>query len=105
MEMTVNDNVEMEVQFYTLANQWREETGHLSSVTQMANHSAYRKIIGMGEAVIPLLLNELVEYPDHWFMALQSISGDNPVPEEYAGRFLKMSEYWLEWGREKGYIQ
>ena len=94
----------LQTRFRALAGQWRRETGMLSSVSQMAAHPAYQEIIGMGAAAIPLLLRELQEHPDHWFMALYAVSGENPVPPEYAGRFPKMSEYWLEWGRRQGYI-
>ena len=90
--------------FRALADQWRRETGMLSSVSQMAAHPAYQEIIGMGAAAIPLLLRELQERGGHWFAALRAISGENPVPPEYAGRIPKMSEYWLEWGRRQGYI-
>ena len=99
-----NTPANLETQFRALADQWRRETGMLSSVSQMAAHPAYQEIIGMGTAAIPLLLRELQENPDHWFMALYALSGENPVPPQYAGRFPKMSEYWLEWGRRKGYI-
>ncbi len=90
--------------FRALADQWRQETGMLSSSTQKKAHPAYREIIAMGPVAIPLLLRELQERGGHWFAALRAISGENPVPPEYAGRIPKMSEYWLEWGRRQGYI-
>ena len=90
--------------FRALADQWRRETGGLSSISQMAAHPAHQEIIEMGPAAIPLLLRELQERGGHWFMALYALSGENPVPREYAGRIPKMRELWLEWGREKGYI-
>ena len=95
---------DLATEFHALADQWRRETGMLSSSSKMAAHPAYRKIIGMGDAAIPLLLRELEERPDHWFAALRAISGENPVPREYAGRVPKMCECWLGWGRRKGYI-
>jgi hypothetical protein len=50
---------QLEQRFRTLAAEWDEETGHLSSITQMARHPAYQQIIGMGPAVVPLLLRDL----------------------------------------------
>lgn len=94
----------LETQFRALADQWRRETGMLSSSTQKTAHPAYQEIIGMGAAAIPLLLQEMQERGGHWFAALRAISGENPVPRECAGRVPKMSEYWLEWGRRQGYI-
>ena len=90
--------------FRALADQWRLETGPISSSTAIAAHPAYQEIIGMGPAAIPLVLRELQERCDHWFAALRALSGENPVPREFAGRVPKMRELWLEWGREKGYI-
>jgi len=96
--------IDLETRFRALADQWRWETGAVSSVSEMANHPAYQEIIGMGPAAIPLLLRELQERGDHWFMALYAITGENPVPRQYAGRVPKMCEHWLDWGRGKGYI-
>ena len=96
--------IDMETRFRALADQWRWETGPLSSSSKIAAHPAYQEIIGMGPAAIPLVLRELQERCDHWFAALRALSGENPVPREFAGRVPKMREIWLEWGREKGYI-
>ena len=95
---------ELETRFRALADQWRRETGGLSSISQKAAHPAHQEIIEMGPAAIPLLLRELQERGGHWFMALRALSGENPVPREYAGRIPKITECWLEWGRERGYI-
>ena len=90
--------------FRSLADQWREETGMLSSNHQMERHPAYREIIQMGEAAIPLILQELEERPYHWFGALVTLTGDNPVPPEDAGYIQKMTVAWIGWGQQKGYI-
>ena len=92
------------IRFRALADQWRWETGPISSSSEIAAHPAYQEIIGMGPPAIPLVLRELQEKGGHWFAALRALSGENPVPREYAGRIPKMREHWLEWGREKGYI-
>ena len=95
---------DLAIRFRALADQWRRETGPLSSSSRIAAHPAYQEIIGMGPAVLPLILRELQEHGDHWFAALRAISGENPVPQKYAGRIPKIAECWLEWGRGKGYI-
>lgn len=51
--------------FRELARQWREDTLYISSITDMATHPAYQRIIGMGPAVLPLLLRELQQTRDH----------------------------------------
>jgi len=89
--------------FQALVRKWKLERGPTSSVTRMAAHPAYREIVGMGKAAVPLLLAELERQPDHWFLALHEITGANPVPEESRGRLKEMAAAWLHWGKENGF--
>lgn len=100
---TLTDN-DLETEFRTLADKWREETGMLSSTSKKAMHPAYQQIIGMGKRAIPLILQELKERPSHWFVALRSITGENPAPPEAAGCVKKIADAWIEWGQKKGHI-
>ncbi len=97
------ETAEIEENFFELAEQWRRETGMMSLVTKMSMHPAYQRIIGMGQAVVPLILRELEQEPDHWFWALQAITGANPVKSEQRGRLKQMAEAWIQWGTENGY--
>jgi hypothetical protein len=96
---------EIEQQFRVLAKLWKAETEHLSSAARMAKHPAYRAIIQMGRAVVPLLLAQLKRDPDFWFAALREITGENPVPARSAGKLKEMARAWLDWGQAKGYIR
>jgi hypothetical protein len=69
----------------------------------MAKHPAYQEIISMGERAIPLLLAELRREPDHWFVALHTITGANPVPPESEGKVSEMANAWVRWGEKGGY--
>ncbi|MDF5735474.1 MULTISPECIES: hypothetical protein [unclassified Nostoc] len=89
--------------FMKLANQWRSETKHMSLMSDMILHTAYQQIIGMGTNAVPLILEELSREPEHWFWALRSITGANPIKPEDRGRVKKMAEAWLDWGRQHGY--
>ena len=90
--------------FRDLATRWREQTSMLSSVADIAAHPAYQSIVGMGADAVPLILNDLAENgPDHWFWALTAITRENPVTAEIAGDLQRMTEAWLEWGKQKGY--
>jgi hypothetical protein len=89
--------------FQELAERWREERGPTSSTTDMALCPSYQRIIGMGPAAVPLLLRELELRPDHWFWALKSITGADPVPPASRGKVREMARLWLEWGRNQGY--
>jgi hypothetical protein len=93
----------LEETFLGLAEQWQRETGMLSLVQKMVMHPAYQRIIGMGQPVVPLILKALEREPDHWFWALEAITGENPVREEERGRIKQMAAAWVLWGRENGY--
>lgn len=92
---------EAEKRFERLAQKWRKECAHLSSVREMVLHPAYQQIIGMGKEAVPFLLRELERQPDHWFWALWAITQDNPVPPEHQGHVREMARDWLEWARQK----
>ncbi|MEH2182640.1 hypothetical protein [Nostoc sp.] len=94
---------ELKETFIKLANQWHSETKHMSLISDMVLHPAYQQIIGMGKNAVPLILEELSREPEHWFWALKSITGANPVKPEDKGRLKKMTEAWLDWGRQHGY--
>jgi hypothetical protein len=89
--------------FDHLAAQWKQETRGLSSTTALSMNPAYQQIIGMGQAIIPLLLQELEARSGRWFWALKSITGTDPVPPEHQGQTRAMTEAWLTWGRGQGY--
>ena len=90
--------------FDRLKTQWRESSRYLSNTAQIAMLAPYQRIIGMGLPAVPLILEELRREPDQWFWALESITDENPVPPEAAGRVRLMAEAWLEWGRRKGHL-
>ena len=93
----------MEATFNHLVQQWKAETRFLSSTHQMVLHPAYQQIIGMGEAIVPLLLRELEQKSGRWFWALKSITREDPVPPEARGQTQTMTQAWLDWGQAKGY--
>ena len=84
--------------FERLAREWIGATRFLSSVSQITAHPSYKEIISLGRPAIPLILRELEkETAFAWFNALHSITGENPVPEKYAGCFHIMKGFWLHW--------
>ncbi len=104
-ENTSNEEVgNLKEQFEKLADEWREETKYLSFTQQIAMHSAYQRIIGLGESAIPLILEELSNFGGHWYWALNSITGENPVKKEDRGNISLTKKAWLEWGTEQGYF-
>jgi hypothetical protein len=93
--------------FESLIGQWHMERGATSLLSEMVHCPAYEKIMALGPKAIELILARLEsegDDPDHWFWALQVLSGDNPVSEEDEGNLRKMAITWLRWGAEKGYV-
>src|SRR5438067_9997469 len=104
MKLTTQIEIDsaVEAEFTRLAAQWRERKPY-SIGDEIILHPAYQRIIGMGPVVIPLILKELATQPDHWFWALQCISGEDPVEPDDYGRIDRMAGAWLRWGQSKGY--
>lgn len=98
------DDDGLRVAFEELALSWSSATAHLSSPTKMVEHPTYRQIIGLGPAVLPLILHDLEASGRFWFPALAAISGENPVPDDAIGDVEKMTEAWIEWGRANDLI-
>lgn len=92
----------LELEFRELVDKWRKDTQHTSSIKRMVSHLAYKRIIEMGHDVLPLLFRELKVHRDHWLVALNAITGEDPVPE--GANFTEAVDAWLTWGREKGYL-
>jgi hypothetical protein len=93
----------VEEQFHRLAAVWRAETAYVSSSSDLVAHPAFQEIVGMGPAVIPLLLRELENRTSHWHRALWQITGADPVPPVDRGKIDKVVAAWLRWGKEQGY--
>ena len=95
----------LEYELSALAQEWkrtRQKTN--SSVLKMVMLPAYQRIIGKGRAAIPFLLREMEREPDHWFWALNAITGEDPVPEEDRGDLQAMTNAWIAWGWQHGYV-
>ena len=105
-ELVIDATVLDWLEFRRHVKAWKIERGATSSITQAAMCHAYQSIIGMGESVVPLILEQLHEEgpePDQWFWALAAITKASPVKDEDRGDFVKMTHAWLEWGRREGY--
>ena len=88
--------------FSGLAQRWRRETAAHSVLQKKVLHPAYQRIIGLGPAVIPLILRELRREPSHWFWALNALTGEDPAP---AGcNFDEAVQAWIKWGNEHGHL-
>ena len=95
---------EESILFSRLVEQWREERGITSSLSEMFKCPSYQEIIEMGERAVSLILDQIVREendPDHWYAALEAITGEDPVPEDAYGDTVKIAEAWLSWAEGK----
>ena len=94
----------LQERFAALAARWQRETRHHSSTDVKIAHPAYREIVRMGEAAIPMILRELERTRAQWFQALFEITGETPFALEDHGNVEAMASAWVEWGRRSGYL-
>jgi hypothetical protein len=97
-------NYALEREFRELADQWYQETMWLSSTSEIVSKEVYYQIISLGKQIIPFILKELQERGGHWFLALRVLARANPVKPEDRGNIRKMTQAWLEWGRDHNHI-
>lgn len=79
---------------------WKNETIFSSSISEITNNSAYRSIIGLGQEVLPFIIDDLKHNDSHWFYALEALTGQNPIKENHKGVVPLMKEDWIEWAKE-----
>lgn len=91
-------------EFERLATKLQTDMALVSSASQIAAHPAYRRIIELGQPVVPLILETLAAGPAQLFGALRELTGENPVPREARGNVPAMIAAWTEWGRARGLV-
>jgi hypothetical protein len=88
-----------------LAQQWEDETSHLSSPSQRMTHPSYQAVLGMGreypKEIIGLLVQDMKENRRQWFGALSYLAQANPIKPEDAGRIDRMIDAWVRWERAR----
>lgn len=94
----------LEEKFRRLRDQWRTDTIHISSTPRQVMHPAYQSIIGMGPALVPILLREVERGCGWWFWALAAITEEDPAPDGVRGDQTAISKAWLEWGKRNGLL-
>ena len=95
---------DIELRFYSLLTEWYNDIKFISSTTQILKHKAFREIVNMGSDVVPLIFDEIQNNPSFLFVALNEITGDNPIKKQNSGKIRRMIEDWIEWGKKKEYI-
>ncbi|MBI4703440.1 MAG: hypothetical protein HY744_20190 [Deltaproteobacteria bacterium] len=86
--------------FGRLVEWWARDCLWFSSTTKRTAHPAFRRIVSMGRAAVPFLL-EVLETPGDWDIALAEITGADPVPPSATGRRAETIRAWREWARQR----
>ena len=102
MSTQIADPPSIALTFRALSAEWRAATRFLSAPSAAVDHPAYRAVIDLGPAAVPLILAALADAPDPWFAALRELTGADPVPPAYRGRPEAAADHWLAWGRARG---
>ncbi len=82
--------------FEQLKQNWLKETMLSSNPNEICQNSNYQEIIALGKEAIPLILEDWETTNNHWFHALNVITGENPVKPEHRGRIKLMKKDWID---------
>jgi hypothetical protein len=92
----------VEQEFRQHADLWWQETRVLSSIQAKIFNQHYQRIIGMGQAALPLIFSELRDRGGQWYWALECIVRDNPAAG--AETLPEAKRMWLEYARKHNYL-
>jgi hypothetical protein len=79
--------------------QWLEDSEFDSLPDQMKAHESYKAIVAMGERILPVIAAELRKRPSFLFLALEEITGEDPVPDDAEGNLHATIDAWTAWLR------
>ena len=92
----------IEREFRNIADEWRRDTGHLSTMTDILLHPAHFRIVSLGRRALPFIMSEVKQRRGHWFTALAAITGESIAAD--AMSYDQAVDAWLSWGRANGYV-
>lgn len=83
----------------------RDDTSFHSRMNAVLEHEAFGKLVAMGDRIIPYLFYVTIQRGASWtiFLLLHKITGENPVPENDAGKFGHTLMHWLRWWIDSKY--
>lgn len=90
--------------FDSLKYLWLEETKYSSNVFLTTNHPAHLALVKLGAQVLPLLIEDLQNDNNHWFITLNKITGENPIADEHVGNVEDMKQDWITWAENNHII-
>lgn len=81
--------------FYELRDAWKLRTSISSDVREIVATEEYQAIIKLGGDAVPLIIDELRKGVDHWFWALQIITGEDQG--RGAETMNDAAQKWIAW--------
>jgi hypothetical protein len=82
--------------FNGYAEEWIKDTAKSSFMA--SPHTAFLKILTLGEPILPILIETLPTSPRRWLLPLRLIAKDNPVKEN--ATMQEAVDAWLDWWEE-----
>ena len=77
------DDITLKENFEHHKSIWKKETSFSSNISDIVDNKSYLSIIDLGNDVVPLIIKDLMINYDHWFYALEILTGQNPVKIEH----------------------
>ena len=102
-EPVAESGEDLAARFAALVTTWRERTRFSSKMKTIAEHPAFREIVAMGAKAVPLILADLDKNGGFGFLALEEITGADPLPAQSEGKNSDRASAWIAWGRDQGY--
>lgn len=95
-------------EFDSLVTELDTQCAGLSTSKKMLNHPIYSKLLELGASALSLVLYRL-QHGDNsrcLYGILRAAEKNGPtIPDCDIGNIEKVKNHWLQWGKEKGYIE
>jgi len=91
------ERIDLAREFAERVGEWKKATLHHSSTNRVRSHPTTQRVLELGPAIVPLIVDELGGSTGHWFILLIELTGENPTPPEAAGNVPMMAQAWKEW--------
>lgn len=89
----------VKAEFRAKFEQWLNDSLFDSLPDMMKDHASYQAIVGLGDRAIPFIAAELGKEPSFIFLALEDITGADPVRDDALGDLQATTDAWLAWLR------
>jgi hypothetical protein len=100
--MSHKERTALDEKFKALAERWYQDTLIVSNFGRAVEFDSVQEIMKMGKPIIRFILRD-IHKSSFWPAVLAHMTGQCPIPEEDAGKIMKMRDHWRQWGREQGH--